>query len=172
MTWKWTALISGVGLLATWSMSTPVAHLPAANTNTPVARAPQATAVAVDIQHEAARLQARLHQAPRFTEPERDPFRFGARRAPVARLSAAPVQAAISAPVPPPPPPLITLDGIAADTVGGQEERTAILKTASGVVLVREGDQVAGQFRVQKIYADAVDLVKLSDDSVLHISLR
>ena len=49
-----------------------------------------------------------------------------------------------------PLPPRITLDGVAADTMDGQAQRTAILNTDAGVVLAKEGDQVAG-YRVQKI---------------------
>jgi hypothetical protein len=63
------------------------------------------------------------------------------------------------------------LDGIAADTIGGQEQRTAILNTDAGVVLAKEGDQVAG-YRVEKIAADAVELVKVEDGSVLRVGLR
>jgi hypothetical protein len=71
----------------------------------------------------------------------------------------------------PPPPPRITLDGIATDVVDGHEQRTAILKTDAGIVLVREGEQVAGQFKVGKIGADAAELVKISDGSVLRLAL-
>jgi hypothetical protein len=70
-----------------------------------------------------------------------------------------------------PPPPRIMLDGIAADTMGGQAQRTAILNTDAGVVLAKEGDQVAG-YRVEKIAADAVELVKIDDGSVLRVGLR
>jgi hypothetical protein len=52
-----------------------------------------------------------------------------------------------------------------------QPQRTAILNTDSGVVLAKEGDQVAG-YRVQKISADAVELVKVDDGSVLRLGLR
>jgi hypothetical protein len=70
-----------------------------------------------------------------------------------------------------PLPPRIMLDGIAADTMGGQAQRTAILNTDAGVVLAKEGDQVAG-YRVEKIAADAVELVKIDDGSVLRVGLR
>ena len=81
--------------------------------------------------------------------------------------------AAPSVPITPqaPLPPRITLDGIAADTMGGQPQRTAILNTDAGVVLAKEGDQVAG-YRVEKIAADAVELVKIDDGSVLRVGLR
>ncbi len=170
MNWKSTAVISGVGVLATWVGLTPVVHSPVANnTSQPALQAPETTGAAVDIQQEAARLTVRLHQTAAFSEPSRNPFRFGQRPAPAARPSGgAPVQPA--AVVPPPAPP-ITLDGIASDMVGDQEQRTAILKTESGVVLVREGEQVAG-YQVAKIGTDAVELLKLDDGSSLRIALR
>jgi hypothetical protein len=56
--------------------------------------------------------------------------------------------------------------------VGDQPQRTAILNTDAGVVLAREGDEVAGQFRVAKIATDAVELVKISDGSLLRLALR
>jgi hypothetical protein len=66
----------------------------------------------------------------------------------------------------------VSLDGIATDVVDGQEQRTAILNTDSGVVLAKEGEQVAGQFRVAKIATDAVELVNVNDGSTLRIVLR
>jgi hypothetical protein len=70
------------------------------------------------------------------------------------------------------PQPRLSLDGIATDMVDGREQRTAILSTDSGVVLAKEGEQVAGQFRIVKIATDAVELVNLSDGSVLRVVLR
>ena len=52
-----------------------------------------------------------------------------------------------------------------------QSQRTAILNTDGGVVLAKEGDQVAG-YRVQKIAADAVELIKVDDGSMLRLALR
>jgi hypothetical protein len=52
-----------------------------------------------------------------------------------------------------------------------QPQRTAILNTDTGVVLAKEGDEVAG-YRVQKIATDAVELIKIDDGSVLRLGLR
>jgi hypothetical protein len=71
----------------------------------------------------------------------------------------------------PPPPPAITLDGIAADNAGGQEQRTAILHTDAGVALAKQGDVVAG-YRVERIAGDAVELTKVDDGSTLRLGLR
>ncbi len=174
MDWKSTAVISGAGILATWFFSMPAIHSPATGAIAPAARPPQTTASTIDIQREADRLQVRVHQVPQHIETStRNPFRFGARPAPAARPSGTSGPAPAAAIVPqPPPPPDITLDGIATDVVDGQAQRTAILKTDAGIVLVREGEQVAGQFRVEKIAPDAVELVKISDGSVLRLALR
>ena len=175
MDWKSTAVISGAGLLATWFFSMPAVQPSANNPSSPAARAPQASAATIDIQQEAARLQVRNHQAPRYSETSRNPFRFGARPASDSRPSGTsgppPVAQAPAVPVAPPQP-RMSLEGIATDVVEGQEQRTAILNTDSGVVLAKEGEQVAGQFRVVKIAADAVELVNLTDGSVLRVALR
>jgi hypothetical protein len=170
MDWKSTAVISGAGILATWFFSLPPTVAPA-RAVAPAARVPQTAASKIDIEKEAARLQVHRVEGPHYTEPSRNPFRFNARREP-ARATAG-VVAVEPAPVlpPPPPPPRITLDGVAADTMDGQPQRTAILNTDAGVVLAKEGDQVAG-YRVQKIAADAVELVKIDDGSVLRLGLR
>jgi hypothetical protein len=167
MDWKSTTVISGAGILATWFFSMPPASTPSGAT-APSARADQAATANVDIEREAARLQVRPHQEPRYTEPSRNPFRF-TERAP----AKAPAPVAPPEPLPPlpPPPPRLTLDGVAADVVDGQPQRTAVLNTDGGVVLAKEGDQVAG-YRVEKIASDAVELVKIEDGSMLRLGLR
>ena len=172
MDWKSTAVISGAGILATWFFSMPPTHAPT-SVAVPAARGPRARAAAapLDIEKEAARLQVRPRAEEHYTEPARNPFRFNERREPTrptTGVAAAPPT--IVAPAPPPPP-TITLDGVAADTVGGQEQRAAILHTDAGVVLAKEGDEVAG-YRVAKIAADAVELTKLSDGTTLRLGLR
>jgi hypothetical protein len=173
MDWKSTAVISGAGILATWFFSMPPTHAPAGAVAR-AAREPRTVASRIDIEKEAARLQAHARQELRYTEPSRNPFRFSERRQ--VRGTSSPAVAAASVPITPitpqtPLPPRITLDGIAADMIGGQEQRTAILNTDAGVVLAKEGDQVAG-YRVEKIAADAVELVKIDDGSVLRVGLR
>jgi hypothetical protein len=135
------------------------------------AREARTVAARIDIEREAARLQAHAHQDLHYTEPSRNPFRFSERRQ--VQGTSSPAVAAPSVPITPPAPlpPRITLDGIAADTMGEQPQRTAILNTDAGVVLAKEGDQVAG-YRVEKIAADAVELVKIDDGSVLRVGLR
>jgi hypothetical protein len=168
MDWKSTAVISGAGILATWFFSMPPTSVPA-RAVVPAARAPQTSPSKIDIEKEAARLQVHRVETPQFTQPSRNPFRFNARAEPP--RATAGVAAVAPPPVLPPPPPRITLDGVAADTMDAQSQRTAILNTDRGVVLAKEGDEVAG-YRVQKIAADAVELVKIDDGSVLRLGLR
>src|SRR4029077_13025491 len=77
MDWKSTAVISGAGILATWFFSMP--PTPArARAVAPAVRVPQAAASQIDIEKEAARLQARRVEESHYTEPSRNPFRFNA----------------------------------------------------------------------------------------------
>jgi hypothetical protein len=170
MDWKSTAVISGAGILATWFFSMPPAHAPAAAV-AQAGRPARAISSSVDIEKQAARLQARPRQDIRYTEPSRNPFRFSDHPQPTRPATSGVIVPRVAIEPLPPAPPTITLDGIAADTVGGQDQRTAILHTDAGVVLAREGDQVAG-YRVEKIAADAVELVKAADGSTLRLALR
>ena len=170
MDWKSTVVISGAGILATWFFSMPPSQppvAPAARTT----RAARAAAPTVDIEKEAARLHVRPRSEAHYTEPARNPFRFSTRREPT-RPTAGIVAPAAPVGIVPlvPPPPTITLDGVASDTLNGQDQRTAILHTDAGMVLAKEGDQVSG-YRVEKISADAVELTK-SDGSKLRLGLR
>jgi hypothetical protein len=67
--------------------------------------------------------------------------------------------------------PTLMLDGIASDDANGQAQRTAILHTDAGVMLAKEGDEIAG-YRVGKVSADAVELTRISDGSILRLGLR
>src|SRR5258705_1388669 len=155
MDWKSTAVISGAGILATWFFSMPPTNEPASAV-APAGRAPQSTLSTIDIEKEAARLQVRPPQEQHYTEPSRNPFRFGERREPARATTGV---AAPSPPVPiaplPPPPPRITLDGVAADVVGGENQRTAVLNTDAVGVIAMECVQDPGD-RVGENAADAV----------------
>ena len=168
MDWKSTAVISGAGILATWFFSMPPTQAPAAVSRTP--RAARVAAQTFDIEKEAARLQLRPRPESQYVHPSRNPFRFSTREP--ARPTAGVVTPPPIALAPlPPPPPALTLDGIASDGTSGQEQRTAIIHTEAGVVLAKEGDQVAG-YRVEKISLDAVELTKAVDGSTLRLGLR
>ena len=174
MDWKSTALISGAGLLATWVFSMPDATAPVASSAASAARAPQASAAAIDIQREAARLQVRLHPDARVNAVARNPFQFASRapRRVVPADSPPAVPAAALPAVAPIEQPPLSLDGIATDVVDGQEQRTAILHADGGVVLVKEGDMVSGRYRVMTVAPDAAELMDVPRGSVVRLVLR
>jgi hypothetical protein len=172
MSWKSYAVVSGATVLAGWLASTPPSNTPAATA--PAARRPAARDVpASDIEREAERLQVRVRREVEYTQPQRNPFRFGAARPNVDRggdlPAPAPAPPPVAVPVVAPPPP-VTLSGIAEDQKGQQVERTAIFSSPAGVLLVREGDLVLGDYRVGRIESEAVELVK-SDGTTLRLTL-
>jgi hypothetical protein len=176
VSWKAYAVVSGgATVLAGWLASTPPSNAPESAVS---ARRPSAAPrdlPASDIEREAERLQVRVQREVEYAEPQRNPFRFGASRADVDRGGDIPAAAPPPAlppivlpPVAPPPP--VSLSGIAEDQDGQRVERTAILSSPSGVLLVREGDAVPGDYRVSRIEAEAVELVK-TDGSTLRLTL-
>ena len=66
----------------------------------------------------------------------------------------------------------ITLAGIAEETVDGEIVRTAIVSTPLDVLLVKEGDQIADQYKVVKIGADVIELTRLDDGAVVRLALK
>jgi hypothetical protein len=174
MTWKSTAVVSGIGLLATWVASVPPPSLPGASTQSrPQVNERAASSATSDIARQAERLQVRLRTDSAYEQPSRNLFRFGSSAAPKAPSARTAPQPTPDPPVTPPPAALqISLSGIAGDMVEGQEQRTAILSTPTGILLVRKGDEVAGQFRVGAIDTGAVELVRLDDGGVLRLTLK
>ena len=165
MTWKSYVVVSGAGLLATYLVTPPLRPdaqppLPSGQGGRSVSAGP-----GLDIEEEAARLQARRRAAAAFREPARNPFRFGETHAPARRAARAPVRVEPTAGIvpAPPEPPFIVLSGIATDVIDGETERTAILTTPAGVVLVRVGEMVGADYRVRAIHEDAVDLESAGD---------
>lgn len=178
MTWKTYAAVSGATVIAGWLASSPPSNTPAPAAAPPQRRSAPAAATRAaeaDIEQQAARLQARTGEQPEFHEPARNPFNFGARQAPPGPVAPrepapAPMQEFAAPPVPPSLPP-VTLSGIAEDRSGERVERTAVLSSPSGVLLVREGDDVLGQYRVERIEADAVEFTRTDDGSRLRLSM-
>ncbi len=161
MTWKSTLVVSGAGLVATWLgvVSTPV--VPGAGGAAASAQPAQAVtpaAAANDIQLQAARLQAGIRRDAEYRSPSRNLFRFAEHRAAPARAAQA-VQPFQAPDVPSPAVrPRVRLSGIAADTVDGAVQRTAVLSTSADVLLLKEGES-GGGYTVRKIGDDSVELV-------------
>lgn len=175
MTWKVYATVSGATVLAGWLASAPPSNVPTGATSVPTQPvSPRAPAPALDIEREATRLQARVHREVVYTQARRNPFRFETGR-PITspafgRSEPVPADDTIIPAVPPPPP--VSLSGIAEDQVNQHVERTAILSSPEGVLLVREGDEVLGQYRVARIESEAVELVKLADGTTLRLGFK
>lgn len=171
MSWKSYAAVSGATVLAGWLASAPPSNAP--DRAAPAVRLPVARDIrSSDIEREAERLQARVQREVEYTQPQRNPFLFGAARPEVNRggdlPDPTPVPPPVEVPVVAPPP--LKLSGIAEDQKGQQIERTAILSSPAGVLLVREGDPVLGDYRVGRIESEAVELVK-SDGATLRLTL-
>ena len=165
MTWKSYAAVSGATVLAGWLASSPPSNTPQRAAVSSPAAPRRRDAAVTDIQEQATRLQSRLRAPRAYAEPRRNPFRFAER---VSAASSRPEEAlGPEAPAPPvdlgPPAPRIVVAGIAEEDVDGRVERTAILSSPMGVMLVREGEEILDYYRVNKIEAEAVELVRLTD---------
>jgi hypothetical protein len=175
VSWKSYAVVSGATVLAGWLASTPPSNAPESAVSARPSAAPR-DIPASGIEREAERLQVRVRREVEYAEPQRNPFRFGAGRADAERGGDIPAAAPQPPPLPPTvvppiaPPPPVSLSGIAEDQDGQRVERTAILSSPSGVLLVHEGDPVLGDYRVSRIEAEAVELVK-TDGSMLRLTL-
>ena len=176
MSWKSYAVVSGATVLAGWLASTPPSNAPESAASARRLPAAARGVPASDIEREAERLQVRVQREVEYTQPQRNPFRFGAARPAVDPDPGGdlpgpdlPVAPTVAAPIAPPPPP-VSLSGIAEEQDGQRVVRTAILSSPSGVLLVHEGDAVLGDYRVARIESEAVELVN-SDGSTLRLSL-
>jgi hypothetical protein len=171
MTWKSYAAVSGATVLAGWLASSPPLNTQTtarvASSSEPRRRAPAAT----DIEEQAARLQSRMQVARAYAEPRRNPFRFAERPSAAPPRENAPL---VEVPPPinvPPPGPQVSVAGIAEESRDGGIERTAILSSPMGVLLVHQGETILDYYRVDRIDADAVELVRLSDGTSTRLTL-
>jgi hypothetical protein len=131
------------------------------------------SAVSAEVQQQAARLRERLAAAPLPADTARNPFAFGARRAPRPQsgmIQAASIDVAASpAPLLPP----LTLVGIAEDTAPAGPVRTAIIAgDGDALFMVTEGQAVAGRYTVSKIGVDAVELHDRVTNATRRLALR
>lgn len=177
MTRTLTALwLAGGGVMAAWLAVSPNTSSPSPNQADPrVARQPAARETqSPDLNSQADRLRERV-SAVRPRPVSRNPFRYGARR-PAARPSSEASEAISTAapefvPRPPAPPPL-SLAGIGEQTTPQGPRRTAIISGSSELFLAKEGETVAGRYRVVRIDANAVVLREESTGTEISLSLR
>jgi hypothetical protein len=147
------ALLAGGGLVATWFAVTPAPAPPASH----LAEAPRTSAtreVTVDdLNVQEARLREHPGRVP-LRPTGRNPFRFGKSSTP-----AAPAQEPAASTTAPPavtsvPQPSLFLSGIFTD----KGKRSAIITGDAQLYVVKEGESVAGRYRVVTVDSDAVTL--------------
>lgn len=133
--------------------------------------------LAVEVRSQAAKLQARMAQAPVPEPNPRNPFSFGlSPRVPAPDVNRGMVHAAVApaapaeaaAPLPP-----LTLMGIAEETSPAGPRRTAVIGgDGATLYMVVEGQAVGTRYKVTKIGADAVELEDLVTRGYRRIALR
>ena len=164
------ALYLGGGvLLAAWLASAAGVGRPSVpQLPQPSADAAQLDSITAGVQSQAARLRNRLAAAPAPGAAVRNPFAFGARvesEPPMARRS--PIQAAPAVAEEPPAPDLVLIGFAEEGTT-----RTAMLGSADELLMVTEGQTVAGRYRVAKVGADAVELIDLTTAATRRLLLK
>jgi hypothetical protein len=108
-------------------------------------------------------LRALGEERPKPTSAERNLFRFRPKPPPASPPPAQPVVSNIpSAPAGPPPPPPIPLKFIGIVEAPAQSKRLAALVDPTGHTFQgREGEIVAGQYRILKIGVESIDMAYL-----------
>ena len=177
MTSRKTALyFAGGALLVTYFAA---ANMPSQDADSARERARPADTVstaslAEEVRSQAVRLQSRMAQAPLPENNSRNPFSFGeprGARGAQAAVRAAPLDNPPVASVPPTP--MLTLMGIAEESVLGGVRRTAVIGGEGDTIfMVLEGEPVGDRYKVTKIGADAVELEDLLTKAYRRIALR
>jgi Tfp pilus assembly protein PilP len=159
------------------------ANMPSEDPKSP-ARAPRPApsgpeVLAGEVSAQAARLQARMAQAPVPDPSPRNPFSFGvrARAARAAVNHDGMVHATVAPDAAPeaiaPPLPVLTLMGIAEETTPAGPRRTAVIGgDGDTLYMVVEGQPVGARYKVTKIGADAVELEDLLTKGYRRIAMR
>jgi hypothetical protein len=163
MTWKLYAVVSAGAFAATYLMSSPKTEpAPIAASTTAAPQSARQRAAETEIEALANSLHVQLKSDAVFRTPGRDPFRFQTK---VQQAPAfVPPPAFVAAPSAPAPAlPMLSLSGIATDVVDGMPNRSAVMSLPNGVVIVREGESVAGLYTVVAIGEDSIELESTTD---------
>jgi len=164
----------GVSVMMAWLASaTSVSHYPQ-----PL-RIPKSSAdgqelgaIAADVQSQALRLKQRLAAAPAPQAPLRNPFEFGA-RIERRRALAPPGPPAEPAPAPVDMAPPLALIGVAEQNTPKGLVRTAMIGQLDGqFVMVTEGEEVAGRYKVIAVGPDTVELKDAVDGSIRRLVMK
>jgi hypothetical protein len=126
----------------------------------------------VALANEISRLHERLRPSVTPRQPGRNVFSFGAVK-PRTVAASPTVRPALSEPsVAKAPPPPLKLSGIAEDTTPEGIVRTAIISGLGQLFLVKEGEQIAGRYRVVKVSGEAAELADLTDSTTIRLALK
>jgi hypothetical protein len=135
--------------------------------------------LAVEVRSQAARLHARMAEAPVPDPNPRNPFAFGpspraARPGPREGMVRATVVPDAGTPAAVEPPlPVLTLMGIAEETTPAGPRRTAVIGGEGDIIyMVTEGQPVGPRYKVTKIGADAIELEDVLTKGYRRIALR
>jgi hypothetical protein len=165
MTWKLYAIVSAGAFAATYLVSSPKMEPAQSKSAASQARSARQTAAETEIETLANSLHAERHSEAVFREPSRDPFRFQPRVEKPPAFVPPPVTAVENVPAPVRVLPMLNLTGIASDVVDGKPQRAAMISMPSGVLIVREGESIAGLYNVIAIGEDSIDLEATADGS-------
>ena len=164
MTWKLYAIVSAGAFAATYLMSTPQTQVVRPAAAASAARSARQAAAETEIEALADSLQVRRTSETIRREPGRNPFQFQSRpQKPPAFVPPPIVAENIAAPAPVLP--AFNLSGIATDLVDGKPQRSAVLSAPAGVLIVREGESVAGLYVVRSIGEESIELEATADGS-------
>jgi hypothetical protein len=172
MKWKRIATIGVVGgVLAVWLAGAATSNRRVVDTT--IAKPTPIELQGAALADEIARLRERLHPVAEPQHPARNLFQFSSRAAaPSSRVDPAPP--AISEPpaerAPAPPP--LKLVGIAEDPGPDGPIRTAIISGMGQIFFVKEGDSIAGRFRVQRLSGEVAELNDLVDSTTYRLALK
>ena len=169
------AYVGGGALLIAWfaaAAGSPVQELPPPRDNVPhTIPTSGSESLAAEVQAQGVRLRERLAQAPAPSVHTRNPFSFAP--APVVRMPAPVVKAAVEAAPIEPVVPALSLMGIAAEMSPEGLHRTAVIGGANDTLyMVMEGQTVAERYRVTTIGEDAVELKDLITGAYRRLALR
>ena len=172
MNWKRTATFGVVGgALAVWLAGAATSNRRVIDTT--IAMPTPVELRGAELAEEIARLRARLHPAVEPQHPARNLFQFSSRAAaPSSRVDPpAPASSDVPAQHAPAAPPL-ALVGLAEDPGPDGPTRTAIISGLGQLFFVKEGDSIAGRFRVQRLSGEAAELTDLADSTIHRLALK
>jgi hypothetical protein len=173
MNWKRTATLGVIGgALAVWLAGATTPDRPVVDTT--IAKPTPIELRGAELADEITRLRERLRPVIEPQRPARNLFQFSSRAgAPSSRVDDLPAPAIGEGPaqrVPAAPP--LKLVGLAEDPGPDGPVRTAIISGLGQIFFVKEGDSIAGRFRVQHLSGDVVELSDLADSTIHRLALE